>query len=136
MLTIITTSPFTERLIYLILVDGHHRKYLSRLRERLGETRRNVRAFEQIGLELFAEPGAGLFFWARFPYIDDSLALAEAAQRDDIMLAGHRLPPASRPLAVNRVQGCGLRGHPCAEPAAEAGVERGGVTGGEGANPT
>lgn len=32
-----TTSPFTERLIYLMLVDGRYRKYLSRLHKRLGE---------------------------------------------------------------------------------------------------
>jgi DNA-binding transcriptional MocR family regulator len=88
MLTSITTSPFTERLIYLMLVDGHYRKYLSRLRERLGEARLNVvRAFERIGLELFTEPLDGMFLWARFPHIDDSLALAEEAQRDGIMLA-------------------------------------------------
>src|SRR5437016_10458278 len=88
MLTSITTSPFTERLIYLMLVDGHYRKYLSRLRERLGEARLNVvRAFERIGLELFAEPDGGMFVWARFPHIDDSLALAEASERDGIMLA-------------------------------------------------
>ena len=88
MLTSITTSPFTERLIYLMLVDGHYRKYLSRLHERLGEARLNVvRAFERIGLELFAEPADGMFVWARFPHIDDSLALAEASQRDGIMLA-------------------------------------------------
>jgi hypothetical protein len=31
MLTSITTSQFTERLIYLMLVDGHYRVYLSRL---------------------------------------------------------------------------------------------------------
>jgi DNA-binding transcriptional MocR family regulator len=88
MLTSITTSQFTERLIYLMLVDGHYRKYLSRLHERLGEARCNVvRAFERAGLELFVEPTGGLFVWARFPHIEDSLALAEAAQRDGIMLA-------------------------------------------------
>jgi len=88
MLTSITTSQFTERLIYLMLVGGHYRKYLSRLQERLGEARLNVvRAFERIGLELFAEPADGMFVWARFPGIDDSLELAEAAQRDGIMLA-------------------------------------------------
>src|SRR5580700_143619 len=42
MLTSITTSQFTERLIYLMLVDGHYRKYLSRLHERLGEARLNA----------------------------------------------------------------------------------------------
>ena len=88
MLTSITTSPFTERLIYLMLVDGHYRKYLSRLQERLGEARRNVvRAFERIGFELFAEPTDGMFVWARLPQVDDSRALAEASQRDGVMLA-------------------------------------------------
>jgi DNA-binding transcriptional MocR family regulator len=71
-----------------MLVDGHYRKYLSRLHERLGEARINVvRACERMGLELFAEPMDGMFVWARFPHIDDSLTLAEAAQRDGIMLA-------------------------------------------------
>ena len=88
MLTSITTSQFTERLIYLMLVDGHYRKYLSRLHERLGEARLNVvRVFERIGLELYVEPADGMFVWARFPHVDDSLALAEASQRDGIMLA-------------------------------------------------
>ncbi len=88
MLTSITTSQFTERLVYLMLVDGHYRKYLSRLHERLGEARLHVvRAFEQIGLELFVEPADGMFLWGRFPGVDDLLALAEAAQRDGIMLA-------------------------------------------------
>src|ERR1700737_3895023 len=71
-----------------MLVDGHYRKYLSRLHERLGEARLNVvRAFERIGLELFAEPADGMFVWARFPHIDDSLSLAESSQHDGIMLA-------------------------------------------------
>src|SRR6185437_10983268 len=88
MLTSVATSQFTERLVYLMLVDGRYRKYLSRLHARLGEARSNVaRAFERIGLELFAEPKDGMFVWARFPHVEDSLTLAEAAQRDGIMLA-------------------------------------------------
>jgi DNA-binding transcriptional MocR family regulator len=88
MLTSIATSQFTERLVYLMLVDGRYRKYLSRLQARLGEARFNVtRAFERIGLQLFVEPTDGMFVWARFPHVEDSLALAEASQRDGIMLA-------------------------------------------------
>ena len=88
MLTSITTSQFIERLVYLMLADGHYRKYLSRLHERLGLARINVvRAFERIGMELFVEPADGMFVWARFPHLDDSLALAEISQRDGIMLA-------------------------------------------------
>jgi DNA-binding transcriptional MocR family regulator len=88
MLTSITTSQFTERLVYLMLVNGHYRKYLSRLHERLGEARLSVvRAFERMGLELFVEPTDGMFVWARLPQVEDSLALAEASQRDGITLA-------------------------------------------------
>jgi DNA-binding transcriptional MocR family regulator len=88
MLTSITTSQFTERLVYLMLVDGHYRKYLSRLHERLGEARLNVvRAFERFEMELFVEPTSGMFVWARFPHVEDSLSLAEASQREGIILA-------------------------------------------------
>jgi len=88
MLTSITTSQFAERFIYLMLVNGHYRKYLSRLHQRLGEARLNVvRAFEHLGMELFAEPLDGMFAWARFPPIQDSLELAEAGQLEGIMLA-------------------------------------------------
>jgi DNA-binding transcriptional MocR family regulator len=88
MLTSITTSQFTERLVYLMLIDGHYRKYLARLHERLGDARLNVvRAFERAGLELFVEPADGMFVWARFPGVEDSLTVAEAAQRHGIMLA-------------------------------------------------
>jgi hypothetical protein len=66
----------------------HVSKYLSRLQERLGEAGLNVvRAFERMGLELFVEPTDGMFVWARLPQIEDSLALAEASQRDSITLA-------------------------------------------------
>jgi DNA-binding transcriptional MocR family regulator len=88
MLTSVTTSQFTERLIYLMLVNGHYRKYLARLHERLAEARLNVvQAFERIGLELFVEPNDGMFVWARFPEVEDSLTLAEVSQGDGIMLA-------------------------------------------------
>jgi DNA-binding transcriptional MocR family regulator len=88
MLTSITTSQFVERLVYMMLVGGHYRKYLSRLHERLGEARLNVvHAFEHVGLELFVEPADGMFVWARFPHIDDSLVLAEASRRHGIVLA-------------------------------------------------
>jgi DNA-binding transcriptional MocR family regulator len=88
MLTSITTSQFTERLIYLMLVDGYYRKYLSRLNERLGEARLNVvQALERLGMELLVEPTDGMFVWARFPHVEDSLALAETSRREGIMLA-------------------------------------------------
>jgi DNA-binding transcriptional MocR family regulator len=88
MLTSITSSQFNERVVHLMLMDGHYRKFLARLHDRLGEARMNtLRGFERIGLDVFAEPRDGMFVWARYPKIDDSLALAERAQDAGIMLA-------------------------------------------------
>jgi DNA-binding transcriptional MocR family regulator len=91
MMTSITSSQFTERLVYLMLVDGHYRKYLARLQERLGEARANVtRAFERMGFELFIEPSDGMFFWARLPDVEDSLELVKASPRRIVLAPGAR----------------------------------------------
>jgi DNA-binding transcriptional MocR family regulator len=93
-LTSITSSQFTERLIYLMLVDGHYRKYLARLQERLGEARINVaRVFEHMGLELFVEPSDGVFVWARLPHVEDSVELAKAAERRIVLAPGALFRP-------------------------------------------
>ena len=87
-LTSITSSELTERLIYQMLVDGHYRKHLARLWARLDEARHNViRTIERVGVELFAEPTDGLNVWVRFPGIEDSLALANRAAREGLVLA-------------------------------------------------
>lgn len=71
-----------------MLVDGNYRKFLGRLREQLGNARVNVvRAFERIGLQLFVESQEGMFLWAWFPHVEDSMVLAERALRDGYMLA-------------------------------------------------
>lgn len=88
MLSSITSSQFIERVLYAILIDGHYRKFLTRLHKSLGEARRNViHAFERIGLQLFVEPDSGMFLWARFPHIDDALLLTKSASSHGIMLA-------------------------------------------------
>ena len=71
-----------------MLIDGHYRKHLARLWGRLDEARRNViRTFERIGVELFSEPVDGLYIWARFPGIEDTLALADRAAKEGFVLA-------------------------------------------------
>lgn len=88
MLSSITSSQFIERLLYSMLIDGHYRKFLTRLHKRLGDARRNtIQMFERLGLELFVEPEAGMFLWARFPHVDDALTLTESASSQGIMLA-------------------------------------------------
>lgn len=88
MLSSITTSEFTERLIYAMLVDGHYRKFLTRLHKNLDDARlAAIRSFERLGLVLFVEPDAGMFLWARFPRVEDALVLAESAREHNVMIA-------------------------------------------------
>ena len=88
MVTAITSSQFSEKLLYRLLVDGHYRKYLVRLHQRLTDARGAVtEAFERDGFELFSDAEAGMFLWARIPGIEDSLPLAEHAMRHGVMLA-------------------------------------------------
>jgi DNA-binding transcriptional MocR family regulator len=88
MLTSITSSQFNERLLYGMLVDGHYRKFLSRLHKSLDEARlAAIHAFASRGMNLLVEPEAGMFLWARFPHVDDALTLVDSATENGIMLA-------------------------------------------------
>lgn len=87
-LTAVTTSEFTEQLVYQMLTDGHYRKYVERLHGRLDEHRdRALRMIERVGLKTLYEPKSGLFLWARAPHVEDSAPLASKAALSRIMLA-------------------------------------------------
>jgi hypothetical protein len=58
------------------------------LRSPLDAARFNaIRALEHVGAELFSKPTDGMYLWARFPHIEDSLALANHSAREGFMLA-------------------------------------------------
>lgn len=88
MVTCITTSLFAEKLVYRLLTEGYYRKFLARLLDRLADARQRVSTtFEQMGIETFHDGDRGLFLWGRFPGVPDSLPIAEAAQKEGLMLA-------------------------------------------------
>ncbi len=88
LLSALTTSEFNEQLVYLMLTEGHYRKYMERLHGRLAEaTSATLRMLERAGLELYAEPKGGVFAWARVPGLEDAATLAARAAQDGIMLA-------------------------------------------------
>jgi DNA-binding transcriptional MocR family regulator len=91
MLSGLTSSEFTERLAYGALIDGRWRKHLKTLRDRLASGHARLsNALIQAGFELFTEPKAGLFLWARHPAIDNAAELAYKAAEQDILLGpGH-----------------------------------------------
>lgn len=88
LLSSLTTPEFNERLVYLMLVEGHYRKYAERLQGRLAEAMAGtLRMLERVGLEIYTEPKGGMFAWAKVPGIEDAAALADRAAREDILLA-------------------------------------------------
>ncbi|HDQ4608398.1 PLP-dependent aminotransferase family protein [Pseudomonas aeruginosa] len=83
----LTSSELTETLALDILLQGRQRKHVRQLRERLSEAHETVaRRLEAAGLELFHEPRAGLFLWARHRAVADSTQLARQAKEAKILL--------------------------------------------------
>ena len=99
MISGLTSSEFSERLAYGALVDGRWRKHLRGLRERLAQSHQRVgHALEGLGFELFCEPKAGMFVWARHPDIQNATELAYQAAEQDILLGpGHLFDPELQP---------------------------------------
>lgn len=99
MISGLTSSEFSERLAYGALVDGRWRKHLRSLRERLSQAHQRVALeLENLGFELFCEPKAGMFLWARHPDIQNATELAYKAAEQDILLGpGHLFTPDLQP---------------------------------------
>jgi DNA-binding transcriptional MocR family regulator len=91
MISGLTSSEFTERLAYGALVDGRWRKHIKTLRDRLARGQgRLASLLLAVGFELFCEPKAGMFLWARHPAIQNAGELAyKAAEQDILQGPGH-----------------------------------------------
>ena len=91
MISGLTSSEFSERLAYGALTDGRWRKHIKTLRDRLALGQRRLASLLlAVGFELFCEPKAGMFLWARHPAIQNAGELAYKAAEQDILLGpGH-----------------------------------------------
>ena len=88
----LTSSDFTERIAFGALTEGRWRKHLKSLRDRLAAAHGEVaQALRELGFELFNEPKAGLYLWARHPDLLDSAELSRRAAGEGIMLGPGRL---------------------------------------------
>jgi DNA-binding transcriptional MocR family regulator len=87
----LTSSDLTERLAFGALTEGRWRKHLKGLRDRLAAAHGEVaQRLARLGFELFHEPKAGLYLWARHPDLNDSAELSQRAAAEGIMLGpGH-----------------------------------------------
>jgi DNA-binding transcriptional MocR family regulator len=91
MISGLTSSEFSERLAHGALMDGRWRKHVKGLRERLAKAHAATASrLIALGFEIFCEPKAGIFLWARHPSLPDSTELAYKAAEQDILLGpGH-----------------------------------------------
>ena len=91
MISGLTSSEFTERLAYGALIDGRWRKHIKTLRDRLSAGQQLLASrLLALDFELFSEPKAGMFLWARHPAVQNAGELAyKAAERDILLGPGH-----------------------------------------------
>jgi DNA-binding transcriptional MocR family regulator len=86
-LSAISTSLFVEKVIFRLISEGHYRRYLDRLRQRVSAARADALAtLSAAGLETFVEPRDGNFLWARFPGVPEARALADLARAHGVIL--------------------------------------------------
>lgn len=99
LLTGLTTSEISERLMYQLLVDGHYRKHLDKLRAKLLFARQEVIAkLEALGFTMHCEPDGGMFIWAKQGDPCNAAETASLAAQKDIMLApGNMFRPHQEP---------------------------------------
>lgn len=99
LLTGLTTSEISERLMYQLLIEGHYRKHLDKLRTKLQTARtRTIARLEDLGFELYCEPAGGMFVWAMRDDCSNTAEIASLAAGKGIMLApGNMFRPHQEP---------------------------------------
>ena len=96
----LTSSEVAERIVSNVLIEGQHEKHVNTLKFQLQQAHALVtRHFEEMGIELFAKPGAGLFLWARLPIAPERANdIASQALAHGIWLApGSYFRPSDQP---------------------------------------
>ena len=88
MLTSVGGSRFAEAVVATLLERGAYRKYVERLRQRIGDSLlASLDVLTDAGWEIFHHPPGGNFLWTRVPHIEDSRELVAAAARHGVTLA-------------------------------------------------
>ncbi|ERS11365.1 aminotransferase-like domain-containing protein [Alloalcanivorax xenomutans] len=81
-------AEYSERLVNIILREGHYLRHLARLQKRLREaTEQGLAVLDELGAEVFHRPDQSLYVWARFPGIDDANELTRRCLDKGVMLA-------------------------------------------------
>jgi DNA-binding transcriptional MocR family regulator len=89
--TTLGNSAFAAATIHAFLAEGGYRRHLDALRPRLAAATALLTArLSELGVELWVEPRAGLFAWARLPDGLDATDVARIAQERNVVFAPGR----------------------------------------------
>lgn len=92
MLTVVSSSGITERLVHEMIVRGRYRRHLKRLRDRVANASVDaVAALHSIGLNGVESSTGGYYLWCPLPENINSMELTVQAARQGIFLAPSRL---------------------------------------------
>lgn len=88
MLTTVNSSGHIERLVQDVISEGHYRRHLKRLAQRVTQaTDAAVGLMRKNGLKLFSEPTGGYYIYLELPAEIDDIELAREAAREGIFIA-------------------------------------------------
>lgn len=88
----VSSSEYCERMVDVMLRDGHYERHLVRLRQRLeAATGHALQVLDSLGAEVFARPSSSLYLWSAFPGVSDSLTLAADLMPEKVIMAPGRV---------------------------------------------
>jgi len=88
----VSGSEYCERMVDVMLREGHYERHLVRLRQRLGKATGQALAWmDAHGCEVFARSEQSLYLWAAFPGAADSVQLAERLLPHKVTMAPGRV---------------------------------------------
>ncbi len=88
MLTTVNSSGYVERLLYRMLVEGHYKRHLKRLAQRMeAAAGRVATTLTGQGWKLYSADGGGYYLYLRLPEGIDDIAVARAGARESIFIA-------------------------------------------------
>lgn len=96
----LTSSQVTEGIVSNVLSEGHYARHIEFLKEKLRMAHTHVvEKMQSLSMEIFDQPGAGLFLWAQLPIAaEQSASVTTRALEKGIWLApGSYFHPGDRP---------------------------------------
>ncbi|AYD65040.1 PLP-dependent aminotransferase family protein [Achromobacter sp. B7] len=88
----VSSSEYCERMVDVMLRDGHYERHLARLRQRLEAATGNaLQVLDSLGAQVFARPSRSMYLWAAFPGVDDTLTLAAELMPEKVIMAPGRV---------------------------------------------